>query len=168
MKKLIAGLALAVMAGAALGSSASAAPKQQKFDGSILFPARHPDGCYTGLSRNLYSVAGDASKGLVGYVFDVDKATWKKPFKLEATGGAGYVDLDLTYYLGEFATQEEFAANPAPAAPASVAFETKEAGGEKGAVPEYAVKGIICMHVDEANGSGVNATFTYTAGKGVK
>ena len=168
MRKLIAILSSVLVGAVVLSGAATAAPKRQTVEGGIMFTARHPDGCYTGLSRHLYSLAGEQSIGVVGYVFDVDKATYKKPFKLEATGGTGNIDLDITFYQGEFATQDQFINDPAPVAPASVAFETRQAGGEKGIVPDFAVKAIVCLHLDETKGPGANATFTYTAGKGVK
>jgi hypothetical protein len=149
--------------------AASAAPKQQKVEGTILFPARHPDGCYTGLQRHLVSLGGEASSGVLGWAFRVDKKTWNKPFTLEGTG-VGYVDLDLTFYLGEFATQEEWVASPAPAAPASIGFEEHGQTGEAGPVPKFAVWGLVCIYADETAQppSAVAVDFTYTAGKGVK
>lgn len=169
MKKLFAALATGLVAMSVLGGAATAAGKQQSVEGTILFPARHPDGCYTGLQRHLTSVLGEASNGVVGWTIKVDKATWNKPFKLDGTSPAGTVDLDMTYYLGEFATQEEFINDPAPVAPASIAFEKHGQPGEKGIVPEYAINALICVYVDETTpGTSVATDFSYLAGKGVK
>lgn len=169
MKKLIAFLATGLLAASLLGSVAAAAPKQQSVEGTILFPARHPDGCYTGLQRHLTSVIGEASNGVLGWTIKVDKATWKKPFKLDGTAPAGTVDLDVTFYLGEFATQEEFLADPVPAGPASIAFETRGQSGEKGIVPDGSVNALVCIYADEAAPAVSGAVdFAYLAGKGVK
>ncbi|HJR43993.1 MAG TPA: hypothetical protein VJ927_00145 [Actinomycetota bacterium] len=166
MKKLLV-LSVAVLL-LPVAAATAGKGKQQVVEGTIAAPIRHPDGCYSGVSRHLWSLAGEASNGVVGYTFDVDKATWKKPFTLEATGGVGTVDLDLTYYLGEFATLEEWVASPAPAAPAVVEYETHEGTGEAGTVPEAAVKAIVCVYAAETGQGSVAVPFTYTAGKGVK
>ena len=169
MKRLIATLATALMATAAFAGVGAAAPKQQSVEGTILFPARHPDGCYTGLQRHLTSLVGEASNGVVGWTIKVDKATWNKPFTLDVTDAVGTADLDITFYYGEFATQEEFIANPAPAAPASVAFEKHGQPGEKGIVPKLAVNALVCVFVDETvPAAAANVGFAYLAGKGVK
>jgi len=170
MKKLV-GLALAsVLAASLLGAPVSAAPKQQEVEGTILFPARHPDGCYTGLQRHLTSLMGEASNGVVGWTIRVEKFTWNKPFKLDVAGAAaGTPDLDMTYYFGEFATQEEWLGSPAPAAPASTAFETHGEPGEKGKVPKGAIYALICIYADEtAPAAAAGVDFSYVAGKGVK
>ena len=165
-KAIVLGLT-ALLLGAALPAGAGKS-KQQVVEGTIAAPARHPDGCYTGVSRHLWSLFGDASNGVVGWTFDVDKTTWKKPFVLEATGGVGTVDLDISYYLGEFASQEEWIGNPAPAPPATYEYETHEGTGEAGTVPEFAVKAIVCLYAGEGGQGSAGVPFTYTAGKGVK
>ena len=167
MKKALT-LALATLLAASLLTPASAAPKKQTVEGTIAAPARHPDGCYSGLSRHLWSLFGEASNGVIGWTFDVDKATWKGKFKLEATGGVGTVDLDLTYYLGEFATTEEWINNPAPAATAVAEYETHEGPGEAGTVPEGAVKAIVCVFAGEGGQGSAGVPFTYEAMAPVK
>lgn len=167
MKNLVT-VALASMLAASLLAPASAAAKKQVIEGTIAAPARHPDGCYTGLSRHLWSLAGDSANGAVGWVFDVDKATWKGKFTLEPTGGVGTVDLDLTYYYGDFASTEEFLANPAPAAPATAEYETHEGPGESGIVPEGAIKAIICVFAGEGGQASADVPFTYEATAPVK
>lgn len=168
MKKIIAAVLGAVVAASLLGP-ASAAAKKQTVEGTIAIPARHPDGCYTGLSRHVWSLFGEQGNGVVGWTFDVDKATYGGKFTLEPTGGVGTADLDLTYYLGDFATTEEFLANPAPAAPAVVEYETHEGPGEAGTVPQHAVKAVVCVFASET-GSAASAAvpFTYEATAPVK
>lgn len=166
MKKALT-IALASLIAASLLAPATAAPKKQTVEGTIVAPARHPDGCYTGLSRHLWSLFGDASNGVVGWTFDVDKATWKGKFKLEATGGVGTVDLDLTYYLGEFATPEDWT-NGVPAAPAVSEYETHEGPGEAGTVPEGAVKAIVCVFAGESGEGSAGVPFIYEATAPVK
>ncbi len=168
MRKLLTiGLA-ALMAAAMLAPASAGKAKKQEVAGIIAAPARHPSGCFTGLSRHLFSLGGSNSNGAVGWTFDVDKATWKKPFVLEATGGVGTPDLDLTYYLGDFATQQEFVNDPLPAPPATVTFETHDGSGEAGVVPEGAIKAIVCIYASETGSAALAVPFTYTAGKGVK
>ena len=163
MKKLI---AIAVAAAlivpvAAVGASAGKKPKQT-VEGTILAAPRHPDGCYSGVHRRLQAISGQQANGIVGYDFDVDKKTWKKPFALELTDGLGYVDLDITYYLIERETLEDFQGGDPPAPP-TYAYETHEEGGEKGTVPEGATYAIVCIYQSEA-GAGANASFGYTGG----
>jgi hypothetical protein len=166
-KTLTVGLA-ALMAAAMLAPASAGKAKPQVVEGTIAIPARHPDGCYTGLSRHLWSLFGEASNGAVGWTFDVDKTTWNKPFFLEATGGVGTVDLDLTYYLGDFATREEFINDPPPAAPAVSEFETHDGSGEAGKVPTGAIKAVICVFAGEGGQGAAGSSFLYQAGKGVK
>lgn len=174
MKRIVALALVGLVAFAALGAPAAAqkkkkkkkAPPPQVVEGSILLPARHPDGCYAGLQRHFTSLTGES--GVLGYTFDVEKHTWKKPFKLEVEGGLGYIDLDIVYYLGEFYTAEEWVNEPLPVAPASQTYEERNDEGEKGAVPDGAIKAIVCMYADEGAGTGIGASFKYTAGKGVK
>ena len=169
MKKLLT-VALAALIAASLFAPAHAGKKAKKqtVEGTIAIPARHPDGCYTGLSRHLWSLFGEQGNGAVGYVFDVDKATYNKPFVLDGTAPAGTLDLDLSYYLGDFATQEQFVNDPAPAAPATVEFETHDGSGETGKVPAGAVKAVVCVFAGEGGQGAAGTSFTYTAGKGVK
>ena len=162
MKRLIT-LALASMLVAALFSPASAAAKKQVVEGTIAAPARHPDGCYTGLSRHLWSLGGFNANGVVGWVFDVDKATWNGKFTLEPSGGVGTVDLDISYYLGEFASTEEWVNNPAPPAPATSEYETHEGPGEAGTVPEGSVKAVVCVFAGEGGQASAAVPFTYEA-----
>ena len=165
MKKLIA-IGIAVLLAVPLGGTAALAgkKKQQKVEGSVAGAARHPDGCYSGVHRRLQAITMQNANGLVGYDWDVDKATWNKPFVLELTGGVGTVDLDITYYLGERTKLEDFVEEGGdPAVPATVAYETHEEGGEKGTVPKGALWAIVCIYESE-NGAGALADFTYTAG----
>jgi hypothetical protein len=75
----------------------------------------------------------------------------------------------LTYYFGEFATQEEWLGNPAPVAPASQDFQTHGQPGEAGIVPKGAINALVCIYVDETvPATAVGVDFAYLAGKGVK
>lgn len=171
MKRTIGALAAAMLVLSLIAAPNALAQKkkQQKVEGTILAPARHPNGCYTGLQRHLTSLFGLAANGVLGWTIEVDEATWKKNFTLEPTGGVGAVDLDVTFYLGAFATRDEWLANPLPAAPANVGFEEHGQPGEAGKVPDFAHYALVCIYADEnAPPPGVAVPFTYTAGKGVK
>jgi hypothetical protein len=168
MKKVVAVALGALMAASMLTPATAGKAKPQVVEGTIAIPARHPDGCYTGLSRHLWSLFGESGNGAVGWTFDVDKTTWNKPFVLEATGGVGTVDLDLSYYLGDFATQEEFINDPPPAPPATSEFETHDGPGEAGKVPKGAIKAVVCVFAGEGGQGAAGASFKYQAGKGVK
>src|SRR3712207_4087953 len=104
MKKLIGAVAVAAMALPLFAPGAVSAPKQQKVEGTIALPApfvstaEQLKSCYSGLHRRLSTPTGGASSpanGVFGYRFEIDPATWNKPFKLEATGGEGTVDFDI-------------------------------------------------------------------------
>ena len=179
MKKLL-GIGVSALVGLSLlGGGATAAPKQQTVEGSIALPAFFAqsaqggapfDGCWGGLTRRLTQPTGEAgspANGSFGYRFDVDKATWNKPFKLEATGGEGTVDLDLFLYT-VMPPPEATADDPVNGGtPVSMDFQTREEGGEKGIVPKGTTDAIVCLYGGDAY-YGYNATFKYTAGKGVK
>jgi hypothetical protein len=165
MLGIIGALALGLLPSAAAGGA-----KQQKVEGSIALPAPYTDdsGCFAGVHRRVQAITMGNAQGVTGYNFEVDKATWNKNFVLEATGGQGRVDLDITFYLGELTKLEDFVEQGGdPATPATVAFNTREPGGEAGKVPELAENVIVCLYGGQ-QGAGGGATFTYTAGKGVK
>jgi hypothetical protein len=166
MKKV---LAVGLITLVALAPAAVAGgKKQQKVEGTILAAPRHPDGCYSGVHRRIQSITDNSANGVVGYDFDVAKSTWKKPFVLKLADGVGTVDLDITYYLGDrFTLDDMIAGGGDPAPPASIAFEDRKEGGEKGKVPFGSVYAIVCIYESE-NGVGGNATFNYVAGKGAK
>lgn len=168
MKKTLI-LALAALIAASVLAPAASAGKQKKqtVEGVIAAPARHPDGCYTGLSRHLWSLFGEASNGVLGWTFDVEKATWKGKFTLEPTGGVGSVDLDITYYLGDFATREEWLNDPLPSAPPVSEYEEHDEAGEAGTVPDGAVKAVVCIYASEA-GASAGVPFIYEATAPVK
>jgi hypothetical protein len=174
MKKLI-GIAVAgLTAFSLLGAPATAASKVQHVEGSIALPAPFAqgtfDGCWGGATRRTTSPTGESASpvnGVVGYRFPIDKATWNKPFKLEATGGEGTVDLDLFLYL-TMPPPEATADDPVNGGtPVSVDFQTREEGGEAGTVPEGAIEAIVCMYAGPEY-YGYNSSFMYMAGKGVK
>lgn len=170
MKKLVAIAAAALMAATMVSGATAAAPKQQKVEGSVALPAPFTDdsGCYAGVHRRENAVTMGASNGVLGYHFEVDKKTWNKPFVLEVTGGQGNVDLDIYFYLGPLTTLEDFVnqgGDPVP--PATISYNTRTPGGEADIVPKAAENVIICMYGGQ-QGAGFDASFTYTAGKGVK
>lgn len=162
MKKTITVLIAAALGFGLLPGSAGAGKPKQTVEGSIAAAPRHPDGCYTGVHRRLQAISGQQAQGIVGYDFDVDKKTYNKPFVLELTNGLNYVDLDITYYLNERETLEDFQGGD-PTGHPTVAYTTHEAGGEKGKVPVGALYAIVCIYQSEA-GAGALADFTYTAG----
>jgi hypothetical protein len=174
MKKLIALILVGLLAGSMLGGSATAKKKKKKSvkqteSGTIVLPAVFPadmSGCYSGLHRRIaVATGGEQHNGVVGYSFDIDKRTWKKPFKLVVEEGQGDVDLDIHFY-SEFGTVEQ-ATDPAYAPPA-FAYETRKPGGEKGKVPEDMERAIVCIYGgDPGSGptGGAQATFQYVAGK---
>ena len=174
MKRSIALISSAVAVLAVIGAPVGAAPKQQVVEGSIALPAPFAQGtfagCWGGLTRRLTQPTGESgspANGAFGYRFQVDKATWNKPFKLEVTGGEGTVDFDLFLY-SVMPPPEDTANDPVNGGtPVSVDFQTREAGGEKGIVPKGTVEGIVCMYAGPEY-HGYNASFKYTAGKGVK
>lgn len=167
MKRAIAVSTALILVGGIVAPVSAGKAEKQVVEGTILAPARHPNGCYTGLSRHLWSLFGDASNGGLGWTFDVEKSTWKGNFKLEPTGGVGTVDLDMTFYLGEFATTQEWANDPAPPPPATVGFDNHDEPGEAGEVPEGAVKAIVCVYASE-NGSSAAVPFIYEGTPPVK
>ena len=170
MKKLI-GLGAAVLVALTLvpGSAVAAKGKTQEVEGSIALPAPYTDdsGCYAGLHRRLSILSSGQANGIIGFEFDVDPATWNKNFVLEATGGQGDVDLDI-YFYSEFGTLDDVVNDPQNAgSPYTIQYNTREPGGEAAKVPADMNKVIVCMY-GGAQGGGGGASFTYTAGKGVK
>lgn len=179
MKKLMGAALLGLMALSLLGAPASAGKaKVQHVEGTIALPAPFAqsatggtpfDGCWGGLQRRVSTASQGAAQanGSFGYRFDIDPSTWKKPFKLEATGGEGTVDLDLFLYIHE-PPLDEWPNDPQNAGtPLSVDFQTRAEGGEKGIVPEGATAGIVCLFAGDAY-YGYDASFMYMAGKGVR
>lgn len=171
MKKIVTLGAAAVLAGSLLPGSATAAkPKPQEVSGSVALPAPFTDdtGCFAGLQRRVAIVSQEQVNGVIGYHFDVDPSTIGKPFVLEATGGQGDVDLDITFYY-EFGTIEDVTGDPQNAgSPVNYSFASREPGGESGVIPkgDY-TKAIVCVYGGQ-QGAGAAATFDYIAGKGVK
>lgn len=169
MKKVTT-LALAGLLAASLVPNASAAQSKQEVSGSVALPAPYTDntGCYAGLHRRMAVVTQEQVNGVIGYHFDLDKATIGKPFVLTPTGGQGTVDLDIYFYY-EFGTIEDVAGDPLNAgAPVTISFNTREAGGESGIIPKGPfTKVIVCMYGHQEH-AGAGATFDYVAGKGVK
>jgi hypothetical protein len=170
VKKFL-GLALSGLLAVSLLGPASAAGKKQTVDGLIALPAPYTDdsGCFAGIDRRLAMLTMGQENGVFGYHFDVDKATWNKPFYVAPTSAAaGDADIDILFYLAEFGSPDLVASDPTGAgAPPSVDFKTREAGGEAGVVPKTAVKAIACVYGGQLGASG-GVNFHYEAGKGVK
>lgn len=165
MKKLVTLVAMGLVVSTALSGAAVAGKNKgvrQDVSGTIAMQAPpsdatdNPNGCYSGVHRRLAVVSQGQVNGVVGYHFDIDPGTWNKKFRL-TPGGA--VDIDVTFY-SEFGTPEQ--ATDTGYAPYSVGFEERNNDGEFGVVPPDVTKAIICMK------TGQNATFTYSAGAGVK
>lgn len=172
MKKMLI-LALVASLAFSVAPSAQAGKKKKKkkpavtqtVEGSVPLPAPYTDdtGCYAGLHRRGSIVTSGAANEVIGYEFDVDKGTWNTPFVMEITGGQGTVDLDIYFYT-EFGTMDDVAGDPLNAgSPYTVSFNTRDSVGESGTVPPDMTKVIVCMMA-----GGAEATFTYTAGAGVK
>ena len=175
MKKLVAAVVVATLALAmAPGASVAKPKKKKKFvqtqEGSVLFPSpflqgnvNGDDGCWGGLHRRIETASGGQGQGVFGYGFPIDKRTWNKPFKLEATGGEGSIDLDLFIYT-HVPPVTEWPDDPVNAGtPASSDFQEREPGGEAGKVPPNTTHAIVCLY-GGPSGNGFNATFKYTAG----
>ena len=164
MKRTIAVLIAAALGFGLMPGTAGAGKPKQTVEGGVVVGAQYPDGsCYPGLQRRLQAVTQGAN-GVVGYDFDVDKKTWNKKFVMELTGAQGAVDLDITYYLAERTKLEDFVeAGGDPAVPPTIAFQTREEGGEAGTVPKGAVYAIVCAF-ESPNTAGALADFTYNAG----
>jgi len=155
-------LALGGLVGLSLIPAASAGGKKQSVEGSIVVPAPFfgdVNSCYSGLHRRISVLSQGQVNGLVGFDFEVDKATWGGKFKLEPTDGLGEVDLDITFYP-EFGTPEQ--ALDTAYAPPTVAYDERAPGGEAGVVPPDMNKAIVCMWAGESHQGGAS-TFTYTA-----
>lgn len=170
MKKFIALALVATMAVPMFGATAQAGKKKKKApvqteEGSILLPLPYLDdtGCYAGVWRRAHAFTGDAARGPIGWNFAVNKKTWGKKFKLEVSGGVGYVDMDIYFYLGDLTKAEEFAQGGDPAPAPTISYNTREAGGETGTVPKGAENVILCLY-SGAVGQGGGADFVYTAG----
>ena len=165
MKKQLIGAGLAsLLAFSLLGTPATAAAKKQVVEGTILLPAPYTDdsGCFAGLHRRGAILTAENNNGAIGWHFDVDPKTVGKKFTLAAEG-QGYVDVDILFYQ-KFGTPEDVVGDPlAAGAPASMGYQTREEGGEKGKVPPGMPKAIICMYGGGA-GVGLLGNFTYTAG----
>ena len=165
MKKLISLVAAGMVVASLVPGMAVAGKKgvRQDVTGTIAMQAPpsdatdNPDGCYSGVHRRINVIGQMQANGIVGYHFEIDPATWGKKFRLtNETAGA---DLDITFYT-EFGTLEQ-AADTA-FAPTTAQFQERNEEGEFGKVPADMTLAIVCMKV------GQNASFTYSAGAGVK
>lgn len=155
MKKLVAAATIAILIAAPVHSASAGkkAAAHQHVEGSIQLPqgASPAAPCVYRTHRLMLQTFG--ANGFVGYTFDVDPATIGKKFKLEAGSGVG---MDISFY-----TEMGDSTDPSTS-PANYAFATPGPGGEAGTVPAGYPVAMVCMT------EGVNGTFTYAAGKGVK
>ena len=167
MKKLATLVALGLVAATALSGSAAAGKGKgvrQDVSGTIAMQAPpsdatdNPNGCYAGVHRRMAIATQEQVNGVVGFHFDVDPGTWNKKFRL-TPGEGGAIDIDITFY-SEFGTVEQ--ATDTGYAPYNMTFEERDNDGEFGKVPPDMTKAIVCMKV------GQQASFTYSAGAGVK
>lgn len=155
MRKIVAAVTTALLLAAPVQSAFAGkkAAAHQHVEGTITVPqgGNAAASCVYRTHRVMLQTFG--ANGFVGYSFDVDPATIGKKFKLEAGDGVG---LDISFYAdaGELT-------NPT-AAPANYPYETPGLGGESGTVPAGYPLAIVCMT------EGVNGSFSYAAGKGVK
>ena len=164
MRKIVSLIALGLAVTSAVGGTAIAGKgARQEVAGHIALQAPpadatdDPNGCYAGVHRRLAVASQGQANGIVGFHFEVDKATWKKKFRLTpVTTG---VDIDILFY-SEFGTVDQ--ATDTAYAPYNVAFEERNTDGEFGKVPADVTMGLVCMK------AGANADFTYEAGAGVK
>jgi hypothetical protein len=158
MKKLIALAVTGLLAVAPASALAAKKGVRQEMQGDVVAPTPYPadSTCFSRLARTTNLASSGAVNGPVGFTFDVDPKTAGKKFQLHVTGGAADTDLDLVYYADLGSLEDP------NAAPAFMAYETREAGGEKGLVPAGMTKAVVCM----AYGS--QASFHYMAGKGIK
>lgn len=152
MKKLFA-VATAALLLAAPSASAGKKAAHQHVEGTIAIPqgGNAAAACVYRTQRAAYGMGGQ--NGVVGYTFDVDPGTVGKKFKLEASNGVG---LDISFYadMGD-------PTDPSTA-PANYGYENPGLGGESGTVPAGYPIAFVCMT------EGVNGSFSYAAGKGVK
>lgn len=171
MRKIIGLATVGVLAFSLLLAPATAAPKQQHVEGTIALrapfasTAEQLQSCYAGMHRRLTLATQGNANGIVGWHFEVDAATWKKPFTLDVSGGQLSPDMDLTFYLDGIGSIQDHIDNPpwgTDLTAMTVNFEERQPGGEKGIVPKGATDAIVCMF------DGYAADFMYMAGKGVK
>ena len=159
MKKLMAFGLIALLAfapAAALGAKKKGARQEMSGDVALATPYPTDGTCFSRLARTTALASDGAINGVVGFTFDVDPKTAGKKFQLHAVGGGDDVDLDLVYYANLGSVDDP------NAAPAFMAYETREPGGEVGKVPAGMTKAIVCMS------AGTQASFHYMAGKGIK
>ena len=145
MKRLVAVGVAGLLAVSMIGSTADAAKKRRRRSHTcrrkkvpIALPAPFPadmSGCYSGLHRRGAVRVGAASSTTASSAtrFNIDKRTWKKPFKLAVGEGQGDVDLDIHFYT-EFGTASRLQTRPTHLL--RFAYESRKAGGEKGKVPQ--------------------------------
>lgn len=166
MKKILT-LALTVLMAVVVAPGATAGKKpRQTVEGTIAAPAPYTDdsGCFAGLHRRGAILTQGQNNGAVGWSFDVDPKTWKRPFKLDVVGAAaGTADIDITFYFSDFGTPDVVVSDPANAgSPSTYAYQTRAAGGEAGKVPDQAKHVIVCAY-GGGQGASAGVDFSYNA-----
>ncbi|MDQ4024212.1 MAG: hypothetical protein M3217_01810 [Actinomycetota bacterium] len=154
MKKLIALATTALIVAAPVQSAlAGKGGAHQHVEGTIAVPqgGNAAATCVYRTQRTLFALSG--RNGVFGYTFDVDPKTVGKRFKLEASSGTG---MDISFYADMGNVTDP------TTAPANLAYENPGPGGESGTVPAGFPIAFVCMT------EGVNGSFSYMAGKGVK
>ena len=155
MRKICVSMLIAAVAAIPAGDALAGKGAHQHVEGSIALPQPYAaDGtCIYRTHRSLAGTVGEPANGLVGFTIEIDPKTVNKNFKLEVADGTG---MDISFY-------SDYGDPTDPtAAPANLAFETAGPGGESGKVPAGFPIAFVCMT------EGTEASFTYTAGKGVK
>lgn len=135
----------------------------QAFEGQIT--AGTPN-CTGHVPVGMIEAGISAGQEVTHYEFEVDKATWQRPFVLEVTGGTDLtgIDLAIAYYL-TYPPATEVLDNGA-----IVVFDgTAPDGGEKGVVPAKAVKALILLcqagfiNPGDVPTVGIQTSFSYLA-----
>lgn len=164
-KSVIVAALSAAMCVASVPSVQGAPGPTQTQEGMVVLPTPHPQApteCFAGIDRRQAYVTQEMVNEVVGYHFDIDKATWGGKFKLEPTGGQGTIDLGIVFYAS-------FDHDPTDVTggPATYELDTREAGGEEGIVPAEMTKAIVCLWAGDQY-QGAAATFLYEAFKPAK
>jgi hypothetical protein len=154
--KLVAGALTAVVAFAPMADAR--APGPQKESGQVVVPTPHPQDpsiCFQGVARRINMLSQGAYGGpIFGWIFDIDKTTWRGKFKLTIKNHAtGQEDLDLYFFKDFGATIPD---DPILNSPTILAtYQERNTKGEAGVIPPETTKAIACLW------SGVAAEFDY-------
>lgn len=157
MRKIATILVMALSVGLLGPGTVNAAQGEEEVQtktGGVLLPTRFTDGegGFPGLARRLWNHA-EQTNGLVGHVFEIDRATWMGRFNLTVASQQnppGDADLGIYFYNHDLG-------DGANATATSVAeYETRRPGGEEGFIPPDTHWAIVFMS------RGLNVTFNYS------